>query len=140
MTDCGEVLQWTSHPAREKPWSTVALVLIIIASSLAAAVFMENMWWGIVGCALLLLAMWNWFLPAVYTLDGNGAGKKSLFGTEKKPWTQVKSLVADRNGVLLSPFPTPTRLAKFRGLSLQFSGNRKEVLEFIRARIEPGRL
>jgi len=118
----------------------VALVLIILACSLLAALFMGNAWWGIFGCGLLSLAMWNWFLPARYRLDGNGAEKKSFFGLEVRPWSQVKSIVADRNGVLLSPFPGPTRLAKFRGLSIQFSGNREEVLEFIRSRIEPRRL
>lgn len=118
----------------------MALVAIILVSALAAAVFMENLWWGVLGCGLLFLAMWNWFLPAVYTLDGSGASKKSVFGTESKGWNQVKSVIPDRNGVLLSPFPEPTRLAKFRGLSLQFSGNRKEVLEFIRTRVEPRRL
>ncbi len=140
MTEGGEVLCWTSHPAREKPWGTVALVAMILLSSLSAALFMENLWWGVLGCGLLFLAMWNWFLPASYTLDERGAGKKSVFGVESKSWSQVKSVIADTNGVLLSPFPTPTRLAKFRGLSLQFSGNRKEVLEFIRTRVEPRRL
>lgn len=118
----------------------MALVVIILVTSLAAAVFMENPWWGILGCGLLFLAMWNWFLPAVYTLDERGAAKKSVFGTESKAWNQVKSVIPDRNGVLLSPFPSPTRLSKFRGLSLQYSGNRKEVLEFIRTRVEPRRL
>jgi hypothetical protein len=115
----------------------VALVVIILFSGFAAALFMENLWWGVLGCGLLFLAMWNWFLPSSYTLDERGAGKKSVFGTESKDWSHVKSFIPDRNGVLLSPFPTPTRLAKFRGLSLQFSGNRKEVLEFIRTRVEP---
>lgn len=140
MTEGGEVLRWTSHPARERPWGTVALVAIILFTSLAAALFMENLWWGVLGCGLLFLAMWNWFLPASYSLDEGGARKKSVFGTESRNWSQVRSVIPDRNGVLLSPFPTPTRLAKFRGLSLQFSGNRKEVLEFIRTRVEPRRL
>ncbi len=61
--------------------------------------------------------------------------KKSPFGTEVRKWREVRSIVPDANGVLLSPFKEPTRLAKFRGLGVQFSGNREEVLEFIRARI-----
>lgn len=66
-------------------------------------------------------------------MDIEGIQKKSLFGNEVKKWSQVKSIVPDKYGVLLSPFPQPTRLSKFRGLSVQFSGNRKEVLEYIRA-------
>ena len=51
-------------------------------------------------------------------------------------WDRIRSYVPDRYGVLLSPFAEPTRLAKFRGLSVQFSGNREEVLERIRSGVE----
>lgn len=131
-----ETLRWVSFPMRERPGATVALCLIMLTASWVAGVVMENMWWGIIGLALLFLSMWSYFLPVRFTMDETGVRKKSLFGEEVKTWKQVRSIVPDRYGVLLSPFPEPTRLAKFRGLSVQFSGNRKEVLEFIRTRTE----
>ena len=84
------------------------------------------------GIAVLFLSGWTYFLPVTFIMDSEGVRKKSPFGTEIKKWSQVKSIVPDKYGVLLSPFPQPTRLAKFRGLSVQFSSNREEVLEFIR--------
>lgn len=93
----------------------------------------NNPWWGILGVAVLFLSGWTYFLPIKFSMDSEEIRKKSLFGTERKKWSQVKSIVPDKYGVLLSPFPQPTRLAKFRGLSVQFSGNREEVLEYIRA-------
>ncbi|MCK4806608.1 MAG: hypothetical protein KAT09_03130 [Candidatus Aegiribacteria sp.] len=92
----------------------------------------NNPWWGMVGIAVLFLSGWTYFLPVTFIMDSEGVRKKSPFGTEIKKWSQVKSIVPDKYGVLLSPFPQPTRLAKFRGLSVQFSSNREEVLEFIR--------
>lgn len=130
-----ETLEWVSLPMRERPGATVALLLIMIIAAYGASMVMENLWWGIVGLALLFLSMWSYFLPVKFTLDGKGVKKKSLFGEEVRTWREVRSIVPDRYGVLLSPFREPTRLAKFRGLSVQFSGNRKEVLEFIRSRI-----
>jgi len=130
----GGTLQWVSLPMKERPGSTVALILIMITASWAAAVFMGNLWWGLVGLGLLFLSMWSYFLPVRFTMNETGVRKKSVFGEEVRKWREVRSISADRNGVLLSPFREPTRLAKFRGLSVQFSGNRKEVLEFIRAR------
>jgi len=106
--------------------------VVILLAGLAAALAMGNLWWGIIGVLLLVLSMWTYLTPCRFTMDGEGVSKKSIFATEKKTWTQVRSVVTDRYGVLLSPFPQPTRLAKFRGLSVQFSGNRKEVLDFIR--------
>ena len=127
-------LEWVSHPARERPWATVVLVFIMILAAAAAALTLQNLWWGIVGLLLLCLSMWNYLLPVRFRMDGQEVEKKSPFGTEKKNWSEVRSWVPDRYGVLLSPFPRPSRLAKFRGLSVQFSGNREEVIEFIRNR------
>jgi len=128
------VLEWVSHPARERPGATLLLVMIILLAGFAAASTLENFWWGIVGIVLLFLALWSYFLPVKFRMNGAGVMKKSLFGTEKRTWREVRSWIPDKYGVLLSPFPGPSRLSKFRGLSLQFSGNREEVLEFIRDR------
>jgi hypothetical protein len=127
------LLEWVSHPARERPLATLLLLAVIFLSGVAAALCMENLWWGLIGMALLVLSMWTYLTPCRFTMDCEGVRKKSVFATERKTWSQVRSMVTDRYGVLLSPFPQPTRLAKFRGLSVQFSGNRKEVLEYIRA-------
>jgi hypothetical protein len=129
-------LEWVSHPARERPWATLLLAFIVLLAGLAAAAYGGNAWWGIVGIVLLLLTMWSYFLPSRFVIDDWGVRKKSPFGEEKMSWDRVRSYVPDRYGVLLSPFARPTRLAKFRGLSVQFSGNREEVLERIRARVE----
>ncbi len=131
-----ETLEWVSFPMKERPKATVALIAIMLVSAFAASAMMGNIWWGIIGLALLFLSMWNYFLPTEFIMDSTGVRKKSPFGTEVRKWGEVRSIVPDANGVLLSPFKEPTRLAKFRGLGIQFSGNREEVLEFIRARIK----
>ena len=128
------ILEWVSHPAAERPGATAVYVFIILLSGVMATMVMDNNpWWGMVGIAVLFLSGWTYFLPIKFRMDSEGVQKKSLFGNEIKVWSQVKSIVPDKYGVLLSPFPQPTRLAKFRGLSVQFSGNREDVLEFIRA-------
>lgn len=127
-------MEWVSFPLKERPMAAVSLLAIMLLASWAAGMVMENMWWSLLGFFLLFLSMWNFFLPVRFIMDGTGIVKRSVFGEEKRKWKEVRSIVPDRNGVLLSPFPEPTRLAKFRGLSVQYSGNGKEVLEFIRAR------
>lgn len=130
-----QTLEWVSFPMKERPGATVALVTIMLVASFAASVMMGNVWWGIIGLALLFLSMWSFFLPVEFVMNSEGVSKKSPFGTEVKKWKEIRSIIPDANGVLLSPFKEPTRLSKFRGLSVQYSGNREEVLEFIRARI-----
>lgn len=134
------MLEWVSHPARERPLAALLLVVIMLAASVAATLYGGSAWWGLTGFALLLVSLWSFFLPARYRLDGDGASKRTLFGEERRPWREVRSLSADRRGMLLSPFPRPTRLAKFRGLSIQFPpGRREEVIAFVRARSVDGR-
>lgn len=126
-------MKWLSHPARERPGATVAYIAIILFAGVLATVVMgSNAWWGLVGIVVLFLSGWTYFLPVHFRMDEEKVEKKSPFGKEVKLWAEVRSIVADKYGVLLSPFPHPTRLAKFRGLSVQFSSNREEVLEFIR--------
>jgi hypothetical protein len=130
-----DVLIWTAHPARERPLAAAALLVIMLAASLFASWFGGSPWWGLVGFFLLCLSMWSFLLPTTYRMDETGVAKKSAFGTERKTWKEVRSFTADSRGVLLSPFPNPTPLAKFRGLSVQFSsGNREEVIAYIRDR------
>ena len=130
-----ETFEWVSFPMKERPKATVVLIAIMLVSAFAASVMMGNIWWGIIGLGLLFLSMWSYFLPVTFSMDSTGVKKKSPFGLEVRKWSEVRSIVTDAHGVLLSPFKEPTRLAKFRGLGIQFSGNREEVLEFIRARI-----
>ena len=126
-------LEWTAHPASERPWATLLLSAIIFLAGVTAGLAMQNLWWGVVGMMLLLLTMWNYYLPQQFVIDSEGVRKKSLFGLEKRPWKEIRSIYTDRYGVLLSPFNKPSRLAKFRGLSVQFShGNREKVLDLIR--------
>lgn len=126
-------MKWLSHPARERPAATVVYIAIILLAGVLATIIMEsNPWWGLVGIVVLFLSGWTYFLPVHFRMDEEKVEKKSPFGKEVKLWKEVRSIVADKHGVLLSPFPHPTRLAKFRGLSVQFSSNREEVLEFIR--------
>jgi hypothetical protein len=49
----------------------------------------------------------------------------------EKGWSEFRSYYVDREGLLLSPFTERSRLERFRGVSLQFHGNRDEVVAFV---------
>jgi len=130
------VLEWTAHPARERPLAAAVLVVIMLGASVFAARFGNGPWWGILGFGLLALSLWSFFLPTRFRMDEAGVEKKSVFGTEKRTWREVRSFTTDSRGMLLSPFPKPTPLAKFRGLAVQFApGGREGVVAFVRDRI-----
>ncbi len=73
----------------------------------------------------------SFFIPTTYTLTENGVKVKGLVNRREKDWSDFRTYLVDRNGVLLSPFVERTRLERFRGLSLQFHGNRDEVVAYV---------
>ncbi len=140
LTQVPGTLEWRSHPARERPLAALALAVIMLAASVLASVYGGSAWWGLVGFSLLCLSLWSFILPTSYRMDEEGVAKRSVFGTERRRWSEVRSFYTDPRGMLLSPFPGPTRLARFRGLSVQFSPeNREEVIAFVRDRSVGGR-
>jgi hypothetical protein len=88
---------------------------------------------------IAVLLVWGqvagFFLPTWYTLSEEGVSVRGLVTRKEKPWRDFRSYCVDRGGVLLSPFPVPSRLARFRGVSLQFHANRDEVLGFVGERM-----
>lgn len=84
---------------------------------------------------LALLLMWGqiagFFLPTTYVLAEEGVKIKGLISAKARSWSEFRSYYEDRNGILLSPFVGRSRLERFRGLSLQFHGNRDEVRSFV---------
>ncbi len=56
---------------------------------------------------------------------------RGLVSGKAKGWSDFRSYHVDREGLLLSPFVERSRLERFRGVSLQFHGNRDEVVAFV---------
>jgi hypothetical protein len=84
---------------------------------------------------LAVLLVWSqvagFFLPTVFTLTEDGVRVKGLVSKKEKRWEEFRSYYVDREGVLLSPFLDRSRLERFRGVSLQFHGNRDQVVAFV---------
>ena len=59
--------------------------------------------------------------------------------TKRKSWSIFKRFVSDRTAVLLSPFPSPSRLDSFRGIEVRFHRNREAVLAYVSRHLAPTR-
>lgn len=82
-----------------------------------------------------LLLVWGqvagFFLPTRYELTDETVSVRGLVSRRVKGWGEFRSYHVDREGILLSPFVGESRLARFRGMSLQFHGNRDDVIAFV---------
>lgn len=126
-----EELAWTAWPVARSPVrATIAIVFLALVGWTLQSVF-HTTYFTIVALLLVWGQVASFFLPTRYLLRENGVTVRGLLGRREKAWEEFRSFHIDPDGVLLSPFVERSRLERFRGVSLQFHGNRKEVVEFV---------
>lgn len=84
---------------------------------------------------VVLASLSAFFFPTTYRFSEQSLHVKTLITSFERPWSTYRSYWPDRNGVLLSPFPSRSRLENFRGLFVRFDNNREEVLAFVRRHV-----
>jgi hypothetical protein len=124
------LLEWTSFPFSERPWTSVILVLFLMG-------LCWIMWhlvivqWGypifyIGGIALVFGSLLPYFIPTKYELHDDKITVYYAFVRIERKYTDFGCFYTDKRGVLLSTFKTPRRLDTFRGQSLRFSEKQSE--------------
>lgn len=127
-------IEWVSYPAGEN--KRVAIFVLIFILGLSSGIYyLYGIIYGILSILILSLSLLNYFTPTEYILNDEGVKVKRVLNKEEIRWDKIRSYYPDKNGVLLSPFPVPSRLENFRGTFIKFSGNRDEVLEYIRKKM-----
>lgn len=118
------------------PVRAVLAVAFIILVGWFLQTWLATGYFTIIAVLLVWGQVAGFFLPTWYALTDEGVSVRGFFTRREKPWGDFRTYFVDREGVLLSPFLGPSRLARFRGLSLQFHGNREEVLAFVEQAME----
>lgn len=118
------------------PVRAVAAVAFIVVVAWFLQTWLRTGYFTVVAVLLVWGQVAGFFLPTWYALSDEGVAVRGLLSRKEKPWSEFRSYQVDKEGVLLSPFLGPSRLAKFRGVSLQFHGNREEVLAFVERAME----
>lgn len=131
----GLVLEWTAHPLRRKPLAAVLVTIFILATGFLVFITTQSKTFGTLALVVLFASLAKFYMPTRYRLTDKRLMVKSTTQTLFKNWSQYRSYYPDKNGVLLSPFLTPSRLENFRGLYLLFEQNRDEVIAFVKAHI-----
>ncbi|MCK4571976.1 hypothetical protein KAT89_03530 [candidate division WOR-3 bacterium] len=128
-------IEWVSFPAVENlKKTTIATIFIIGLSTLLY--FLYGPIYGFLSILFLGFSLLPYYTPTTYRLNEDGIEVKKVFYTIKKSWSNFRSFYPDKNGVLLSPFPIPTRLENFRGIYIRFRGNGEGVLSVVESMMD----
>ncbi len=131
------VLQWRCHPALKRPWITLSVTLFLLLVSLVVFYLTDSKTFTTLALVIMFASLAKFYFPTSYKLDNKRVTIKTSTQTLHKEWSLFRSFYPDKNGILLSPFTSPTRLENFRGLYIMFNDNRDEVIDFVRMKITP---
>lgn len=129
-----ELLRWRYHPVRDGGWRLAAVIAFLTGVPLLIG-WLYGPFFVVLALVILGGSLGTYFLPTDYVLYAGGLETRFIGVTRRFAWDQFRSFYPDRNGVLLSPFPTPSRLENFRGLFVRFSDNREAVLSVVGQRV-----
>ena len=125
-------LTWKSHPAKERPITAILVVIFIFLVLIAVSAIMKNSFIIFLAAGIFIISLSSFFFPTTYTVDEKKVTIKYIFSARERNLSAFRKCYPDRNGILLSPYLSPTRLENFRGFYLRYSKNNKaEVDEFV---------
>lgn len=128
--DEGETLAWTTHPVKHRPTVAVLVTLLILAMGIIVFYMTMSKAFAVLALLVLFFSLTKFYLPTHYRLTEKSVTVKTTTQTITKSWSNYRSMYPDKSGLLLSPFPVPSRLESFRGIYLIFAQNRDEVIRF----------
>jgi len=126
-----ESLSWTSWPMLRSPVRAVLAVAFVVLMAGTIQALFRTTYFTVVAVLLVWGQIAGFFLPTRFSLTDEKVSVRGLVSRREKGWSEFRSHYVDKEGVLLSPFIERSRLERFRGVSLQFHGNRDEVVAFV---------
>jgi hypothetical protein len=129
-------IQWTVHPIKRNWKRSAGVVLFLVILCAAIYLSLNSVTLLLLSVVILVSSLAPFFFPTTYTLRDDCIIVRSLLRRFSKQWAFFRSYYPDKNGVLLSPFSSPSRLENFRGVYIMFSRNRSEVVNFIRKKMK----
>lgn len=132
----GNEIIWIIHPVK-KNWK-VSIAVILFLLSLCAAIYISfnSLAFLFLSIVILFVSLMPFFFPTTYSLNEDCVVIKSVYRRLSRNWNTFKSFYPDKNGVLLSPFVSPSRLENFRGVYLRFGNNKPEILDFVAKKLK----
>lgn len=136
------ILEWTSTPILDFPLKTFFLFLFLIGFA-AGFYYLTVAYWEmplfyILSIAFLFIEIFPYFIPSSYQVYQNKIIAHYGVFTMEKELDNYKCFYADKLGIMLSTYRRPSRMDRFRGMSIRFSKNKEEkdkLISFLKERI-----
>ncbi len=129
-------LEWTTHQLLDEPKKGIFAVLAVSAVSLLVHISFEETYFTALSIVFLTGSLSKFFFPVTYSFFDTHLRIRGLLFPHDRPWTEFKRIVKFPDGVLLSPFVTPTRLDNYRAMFIRYKANSDEILQFLEEKVK----
>jgi len=121
------ILQWVSFPLLDYGKKSIALAVLIFAIPMLVFVGGFGVNWSVFAFLLLFLSMFPYFIKTKYCVYEKEilVVYAGLFKVHN-PIEKFRCFYSDQRGMQLGTMSQPSRLDRFRGLSMRFSKNQQE--------------
>jgi hypothetical protein len=130
------ILKWSTHPVKRNLKISILVALFLLLIFVCVYFTTYSYFLTLLSVVIMLGSLSPFFLPTYYQLSSDKIQVKFLFNNKVKEWREYRSYYVDKNGVLLSPFVSPSRLENFRGLYLRFNQNKDDVVNLVKEKIK----
>jgi len=127
-----ETLSWVAHPARIRRTASLLVLVFMHAVFIMVYLITSSILMITLAALIFTATLSTFFFPTKYKISKNRVKIKYLVNKVDKDMNSFRSYYPDKNGVLLSPFPKPSRLENFRGVYVRYHQNKAEVDAFIK--------
>lgn len=130
-------LSWTVHPFVEDQRKSLLLGIFLTVLLLGIYLGFGSIFVTLLAAVFLIGSLYKYFLPFHYQFEADNLIINCCCYKWERRWDTFHSFYIDMNGVLLSPFPRPTRLENFRGIYVRFGKYApEEIINFIASKIQ----
>lgn len=131
----GESLEWTTHLLARNPARGMIPIAVTVLFCVMVWLTFQIWLYVVLSGVVLFFSMARFYFPVYYKLDNEGVKTRFLGREKSRPWSDFRNVYMHKDGMFLAPFEKPSRLDAFRGIGLNFAGNRDEVISFVRKRL-----
>jgi len=123
-------MRWRVWPLVDgRPWSLAVAVAPIVAGILVAVTFGATL--GLIALAVLVLTMWQFYLPATYEANWRGIMIEGFGRPRIVPWQTIGAIEVRSQGIVLHGSADVVPLDAFRSLFIPWGAHRKELLAVV---------
>jgi len=128
--------EWVLHSLAENWKKSIGLILFLFLIWVSIYLMFQSFFYVILSIVVLLCSLSSFLLPVRYAFYSDRVTIHYFLGKRSKTWQSFRNYYVDKNGVLLSPFPQPSRLDAFRGIYIRFGNNQREIIDYIKQKLQ----